>query len=189
MNETTNNWSGLHWIALYTNPRAEKATMARLQKEGYECYLPLKREKRKWSDRVKLVETPWFTGYLFVRIESTQLYKVCRTDGVVCAVCFGSQRKVALVRDKDIQTLKAFVDSEVQKQLVDAAKLRKGAKVRITAGEYEGYEGQLVDNKDVGNFAIIISGISMAMVVTVDPLALEVIEDKPKEKKIKTYHI
>lgn len=189
MTETTNNWNGLQWIALYVMPRSEKAVQVKLQQEGYECYLPLKREKRKWSDRMKMVETPWFPGYIFVRIGAKQYAAVRQFDGIVCAVCFGEKRTVALIREKEIEALRAFVASEIQKELVDALKLKKGAKVKINAGEFAGYEGNLVDNSDAGNFAIFISGISMAMVVSVDPLSLEVIEEEPKAKKTKTYHI
>ena len=32
------------WVALYTNPRAEKKTCQNLQELGYEAYVPLQRK-------------------------------------------------------------------------------------------------------------------------------------------------
>ena len=46
------------WIAVYTKPRHEKTVSNDLYKKGYEVYLPLLREKRKWSDRKKWIEFP-----------------------------------------------------------------------------------------------------------------------------------
>ena len=54
------------WIAVYTKPRHEKTVSNDLYKKGYEVYLPLLREKRKWSDRKKWIEFPLFKSYLFV---------------------------------------------------------------------------------------------------------------------------
>ena len=55
------------WLVVYTKPRQEKKAAAALEKRGIGVYCPLKREKRKWSDRWKWVETPLFTSYVFVR--------------------------------------------------------------------------------------------------------------------------
>ncbi|SVB29702.1 uncharacterized protein METZ01_LOCUS182556, partial [marine metagenome] len=43
------------WLAVYTKPRHEKAVEKEFQKKGFEVYLPLLKERRKWSDRKKWV--------------------------------------------------------------------------------------------------------------------------------------
>ena len=48
------------WIAVYTKPRHEKTLAQELEKKGIESYLPLLKERRKWSDRKKWVEFPLF---------------------------------------------------------------------------------------------------------------------------------
>lgn len=41
------------WYVLYTAPRAEKQVRDRIDALGIECWLPLHRAPRVWSDRVK----------------------------------------------------------------------------------------------------------------------------------------
>ena len=53
------------WYVLYTAPRAEKQVRDRINALGVECWLPLHRAPRVWSDRVKIVELPLFNSYLF----------------------------------------------------------------------------------------------------------------------------
>ena len=57
------------WIAVYTKPRHEKTVEKELQKKGFEVYLPLLKQRRKWSDRKKWVEFPLFRSYIFVKTE------------------------------------------------------------------------------------------------------------------------
>ena len=47
-----------HWFAVYTSPRTEQKVAERLEKEGYEVYLPLVTTLRQWSDRKKKVKIP-----------------------------------------------------------------------------------------------------------------------------------
>ena len=54
------------WIAVRSKPRAEKVALKQLEKKGMQAYLPLVRQKRKWSDRMKWVELPLLPGYLSV---------------------------------------------------------------------------------------------------------------------------
>ncbi len=55
------------WIAAYTKPRHEKVAYDQLIDNGFTAYLPLLRQKRKWSDRKKWVEIPLFKSYVFVK--------------------------------------------------------------------------------------------------------------------------
>ena len=70
------------WVALYTNPRAEKKVDQNLREAGFESYLPLRRELHTWSDRKKWVETPLLKSYAFVRITNLQLSLVRSIVGV-----------------------------------------------------------------------------------------------------------
>ena len=54
------------WYALYARSRHEKVVDDLLRRKGIETFLPVRKIKRRWSDRVKLIEEPLFKGYLFV---------------------------------------------------------------------------------------------------------------------------
>src|SRR5437868_1057214 len=60
--------TSVRWYAVGVHARQEKAGAAELERRGFEVFLPLRRERRPWSDRVKTVELALFPGYLFVRM-------------------------------------------------------------------------------------------------------------------------
>ena len=60
------------WVALYTNPRAEKKAESNLKETGFEVYLPLRKELHTWSDRKKWVEVPLLKSYIFAKITAKQ---------------------------------------------------------------------------------------------------------------------
>ena len=54
------------WYALRVKSNFERASAAILSGKGFETYLPLYRELRRWSDRANVTEVPLFPGYVFV---------------------------------------------------------------------------------------------------------------------------
>ncbi|MCB1178171.1 MAG: UpxY family transcription antiterminator, partial [Leptospiraceae bacterium] len=61
--------SNKKWYALYTKPRAEKKLKLTLSQKNITNFLPILNLKKKWSDRYKIVETPIFSSYIFVKID------------------------------------------------------------------------------------------------------------------------
>ena len=88
------------WFALYTKPRWEKKVNQLLIDKGVECYCPLNKVKRKWSDRTKTLEEPLFKSYVFVKVTEEERTKVRLTNGVVNFVYWNG--KPAIVREKEI---------------------------------------------------------------------------------------
>ena len=91
------------WYVLYTAPRAEKQVRDRINALGVECWLPLHRAPRVWSDRVKIVELPLFNSYLFVRCTDPELRNLTRVYGVARIVYYNG--KPAVVRQKEIDAI------------------------------------------------------------------------------------
>ena len=79
------------WYVLYTAPRAEKQVRDRIDALGVECWLPLHRAPRVWSDRVKIVELPLFNSYLFVRCTDPELRNLTRVYGVARIVYYNGK--------------------------------------------------------------------------------------------------
>ena len=86
------------WIVVRSKPRSEKVAHNELVKKNIEAYLPLLKERRKWSDRKKWVEFPLFSSYLFARIDIKDSIFVLQTRGVNTIVKFGKQ--IAIVQGK-----------------------------------------------------------------------------------------
>ena len=163
------------WVAVYTNPRAEKRVAKNLEQEGYEAYLPIKRELHTWSDRKKWVETPLLKSYVFAKITMFQESLIRRVSGVSALVSFDGE--VATIPEAEIQMMKDFLAADVAIQVRTVEQLRRGKWVKIVSGGLEGKVGMLVSDCEDGNFAVEITGISMAMVVHVDQEMMELAED------------
>lgn len=106
--KSDNKEADRRWLVGYTAPRAEKQVYDKLQKQGYTTFLPLAKSSRKWSDRVKIVEVPLFTSYIFVYINNFEVYESLRnTPGLVRYVFM--EGKFADVTDKEIDSIKLFL--------------------------------------------------------------------------------
>ena len=98
------------WVALYTNPRAEKRTAQRLSELGFEAYLPLLVKLHQWSDRWKHVEVPLFPSYIFAKIRAKDVVPIRNSAGVTHIVSW--RGAPAIIPEKEIEALKRMVDSE-----------------------------------------------------------------------------
>ncbi|RPD43527.1 UpxY family transcription antiterminator [Paracnuella aquatica] len=133
------------WLALYTKPRWEKKVAQLLTQKGIESYCPLNKVRRKWSDRVKLVEEPLFKSYVFVRITDEGRTEVRMTEGVINFVYWNG--KPAIVKDKEIQTIQRFLDEHENVRL-EQMELQPGQQVRIIAGPLMDRDGKVLEIKN-----------------------------------------
>ena len=134
------------WIAVYTKARHEKIVKEEFMNKGFETYLPLLRERRKWSDRKKWVEFPMFRSYVFVRIYLNEILPVLETPGVVRIISFGE--KPAVINDKHISDIKLILNGGYKPQNTDY--FMRGDKVIVNQGPLKGIHGEIVrmDNHD-----------------------------------------
>ena len=134
------------WIAVYTKPRHEKTVEKELQKKGFEVYLPLLKQRRKWSDRKKWLEFPLFRSYIFVKTEIKNALFVLQTLGVVKVVKFGGE--VAVIQNDSIQAIKLMIEGGYSPEATDY--FVKGDPVEVKDGPLKGLVGEVirVDNHD-----------------------------------------
>ena len=119
------------WLAVYTRPRWEKKVNQLLTEKGTESYCPLNKIRRKWSDRIKVVEEPLFKSYVFVRIEDEERTAVRMTPGVINFVYW--EGKPAVIREKEIATIRKFLD-EYENVEVMPMELKVNQRVKIATG-------------------------------------------------------
>lgn len=126
------------WFVLYTKPRNEKKVADRLSKRGFEIYCPMKKVKRQWSDRIKLIEEPLFSSYIFIKIHDSARDLVFSEPGVVRYLFWLG--KAAVVREEEMVHLKSFMnDYEYNHMEVNA--LTKNDLVRLKSGPLTGRKG------------------------------------------------
>jgi len=134
------------WIAVYTKPRHEKTVENELLKKGFEIYLPILKERRKWSDRKKWVEFPLFRSYIFVRTEIKNSLFVLQTMGVVKVIKFGGE--VAVIQNDSIRAIKLMIEGGYMPDAIDY--FVKGETVEVKSGPLKGLIGEVIrmDNND-----------------------------------------
>ena len=132
------------WYAVYTRPRWEKKVANLLQQAGIESYCPLNKVRRKWSDRIKLVEEPLFKSYVFVKVDESGRSAVRMTDGVINFVYWDG--KPAVVKDKEIEAIRLFLEEYENVSLVKI-ELKPNDRVRVVAGPLMDAEGKVLEVK------------------------------------------
>jgi len=149
------------WYALYTKPRWEKKIHKLLQLKGIESYCPLNKVRRKWSDRIKVVEEPLFKSYIFVRVEESLKTEVRYVDGVLNYVYWNG--KPAIVKDDEIISIKKFM-SEYEDVKVQSFDAKPADEVIINAGIMMGASGRIL--RVLGNNIVEVRIDSLGMVLT-----------------------
>jgi transcription antitermination factor NusG len=106
--DSTEKKNEARWLVGYCAPRSEKQVFDKLNKQGYNVFLPLAKSSRKWSDRVKIVEVPLFTSYIFVKVTNHQAYEALRTTPQLLRFIY-SQGRFAEITEKELESIRKFL--------------------------------------------------------------------------------
>ena len=131
------------WLAIYTRPRWEKKVNQLLLEKGLESYCPLNKVRRKWSDRIKLIEEPLFKSYVFVKVSEEDRAAVRMTNGAINFVY--QEGKPAIIKEKEIIAIKKFLDEYENVEARSMTDLKVNQRVRITKGSLMDQEGKVLD--------------------------------------------
>jgi transcription antitermination factor NusG len=163
--------SGPAWYPLQTRYQCEKKVDTALRDEGFESFAPMQVEARRWSDRTKLVESPLFPGYTFVRMEAEPelLIKVLRLPGMVRFVTSG--RELVAVPNVEMDTVRALVQSNTSYEPGPFPAV--GERVRIHGGCLEGVEGVLTAQRGRGEIVIAVGAIQRSVKIPLSGYRIE----------------
>lgn len=129
------------WLAVYTRPRWEKKVNHLLIEKGVESYCPLNKVRRKWSDRVKIIEEPLFKSYVFLKVNDEGRTAVRMTPGVINFVYWDG--KPAVIKEKEINAIKRFLN-EYENVEVRPMDLEVQQRVKISTGPLMDQEGKVL---------------------------------------------
>jgi len=163
-----------NWIVVRSKPRSEKIAYAQLKEKGIEAYLPLLKERRKWSDRKKWVEFPLFSSYLFAKIEIKNSIFVLQTHGVSSLVKFGEE--IAIVQDEVVNAIKLAIDGGYK--LTPTEYFIAGNSVEVIDGPMIGVKGIVVQLKGKDRLIIKIDAIQQALSIDIDTRFIKNIKSK-----------
>ncbi|MGA3095023.1 MAG: transcription termination/antitermination NusG family protein [Bryobacteraceae bacterium] len=143
---------GKQWFGIEVHSRREPRVADEFAIRGLDFFLPTRRIKRRWSDRIKILDVPLFPGYVFCRFDIADRLRVLNCPGVSRIVGAGS---VAVpVDDGEIDAIKALVESHVV--LTPWPYLRTGQRVRIEHGPLAGLEGLIIRAQE-GSLRVVVS--------------------------------
>jgi transcription antitermination factor NusG len=159
------------WFAVQTRPRHEKKVNLELREKGVHSFLPLHREKRRWSDRHRWIELPLFSQYLFVRVPISAESRawVLKTTGVVQFV--GAPGRGTPIPDEQIDSLQAIAAQRIP--MTTHEFLRVGERVRIRGGALEGIEGILSAIMNDRSLVISVDLIQKSVAIRIDGFEVE----------------
>jgi transcription antitermination factor NusG len=152
------------WYVVYVKSRCEKKVVESLSEKKIINYLPLKLVEKQWSDRIKKVLLPLFSGYVFVQIEPTESIEVLKTDNVVCFISING--KPVRVRDREIENIKTIVENGEDIDAVND-KFEVGDYVEIVKGKLSGVKGELIKLKGKYKLLIRVDIINSSILVNV----------------------
>jgi transcription antitermination factor NusG len=154
--------SSSSWFALQIRSRWEGTTAGLLRSKGLETLLPTYSTKRKWSDRLKVVESPLFPGYVFCRFDIHNRLPVLITPGVISVVGMG--KTPIAVDDAEILSIQTAIESGIHMEPWPYVEI--GERVRIKDDVLDGMEGILTSFK--GSHRVVISVTLLRRSVALD---------------------
>jgi transcription antitermination factor NusG len=127
--------NGKKWFAAYTKPRWEKKVSKVLEQKGIECWCPLRKIEKQWSDRKKIIEEPLFTSYVFVRVDENERTPVLMTDGILNFVYYVG--KPAIIRDEEIDIIKKyFAEKQASISVQSLNSLDENTRIKVNHGVF-----------------------------------------------------
>ena len=157
------------WIAVRSKPRAEKVAFEQLVKKSIKAYLPLVKERRKWSDRKKWVELPLFSSYLFVKIELKESIYVLQTHGVNTIVSFNGN--ISVIENEVIDAIRLALEGGYE--LEPTEYFTVGDDVEVIEGLMKGAQGIVSQLKGKDRLIIKIDALQQAIAIHIDTKFLQ----------------
>lgn len=140
------------WYAIYTKTNGEKSIYKQLLNDKIECYLPLSKKLRQWSDRKKWIEVPFFRNYMFVKVSRKEFFNVLSIPGVVNYIMFGGFPQT--IPAEQISNIKKLIEQQEREVIISKENIEKGQNAEVLLGPFKGMKGEVV--KICGNYRIVI---------------------------------
>ncbi len=152
------------WFAIMVRTGRERTSTLLLENAGYECFLPVSKFTRRWSDRMKEIEVPLFPGYLFCRMDPYNRLPVLMTPGVIQVV--GAGKTLIPVEEEEIAAIQRVVKNGIS--TMPWPYLQVGHVARIEEGPLRGMTGIIVRIKSGMKLVLSVSLLQRSVAVEVD---------------------
>lgn len=166
--------SNLHWYALEVAYKKEESVALALSQKGYATYVPLYDLRKVWSDRIRKITVPLFSGYVFCQFDvNSRWLPVVLTPSVRQVVSVG--RVPAAIPDCEIDGIRAVISSGIP--IEPTAQLKQGSRVLVMRGPFAGVEGSFLREQGRDRLIVSISCIQRSVLVEIDSACVEPIKE------------
>ena len=150
------------WFAVYTGFKREKLVRKRLQAKGIESYLPLQRTTRYYTRKIRHVDLPLISCYVFVKIVRREYVPVLEDPDVLY---FVKQRSdLIAIPEREIDILKAVTGEHIEVEVTPiAGSPIPGDEVEIIKGRLFGLKGMLVEQQNNRRVVIELEHLGLAL--------------------------
>lgn len=162
----------MNWYLIHTKPRQEKIALQNLQRQDYECYLPILKSQKLQHGVLMVADEPLFPRYLFIRLgrdgQGKSWSPIRSTKGVSKLVSFGGEP--ARVDDILIEELRAYEhdDAGILRPL-----FKLGERIEFKEGAFAGIEGVFQMSVGESRVIVLIELLSKSVKVAVAPSSLK----------------
>lgn len=155
------------WFVIWAESRAEKKVEQRMAAMGLSPWLPIVKERHRWSDRWREVEVPLFPGYLFAKAANAEWHQILRTPGVLTVVKEGG--KVALLTDGLVTSLRDAIErvGVVPEAVTERVDYAPGDEVIVQEGVLRGVRGIVRERRSRRQLVIWVAEIGRGVAFTI----------------------
>ena len=167
------------WYAIYTKVNQEKKIYNTLMENGIECYLPLIKTLRQWSDRKKWIETPLFKNYLFVKVSYVEYFDVLNIPAVFSYVSFGG--KAQAIPEEQLENIKILIAQHERDVVLTKENLGKGDIAEVIYGDLKGLTGEVSQICGQSRIIIRLDSLNCSLYAKISMDEVRIIESKTKQ--------
>ena len=161
------------WFAVYTKPRQEQIALENLERQGFQCFLPMAvNPYQRRSEKTLRIE-PLFPRYLFLNANADQqsLGPVRSTRGVATLVRFGME--LARLPETVIELINNRRDPETGLVKLNPDPVEPGDFVKVFDGPLAGLQGIFKERKGETRALLLAKLLGTESTVEVDALMLQ----------------
>jgi transcription antitermination factor NusG len=164
-NKHTINEHEPRWFAVYVRYKREKLVQQRLAEKSIQTYLPLQKLTRRYTRKVRVVELPLISCYIFTRITKKEYIRVLETPDVVNFVRLANS--LVAIPDNEINLVQRILGEGFEVE-AEPSRYHLGDEVEIIGGNLTGIKGILLKQANNKNFLIELNHTGYALRMQVD---------------------
>ncbi len=136
-----------HWFVAYVRSCQERKVADLLAADGVEAYVPIQKERHRWSDRVKIVDRLVLPRMVFIRTTQARRYEIAKdyTSRITGFMSKGGPHSPIIIPDGQMEDFRFMVSHGEGGVQMQSAPLAPGDQVEILSGPLKGLRCELAE--------------------------------------------